>query len=429
MTATTDPCRVLYVCHNHPMNRPGGAEIYAVELFEAISRDTRFKPMMLIKAGPPVSMLRSQHRGTRFAVLDELPDTHVFYTQPDEIDLFLGTALDKRLYTQDWRGFLEAMRPDVLHFQHTLHLGYDLVREAANVLPDVPLVYTLHDFLPICRHSGQMVRTGSFQPCDHASPQRCHRCFPSISADDFFLRERYIKSALAPIDLFIAPSHQLAERYINWGLPEDRILVEDYGRTPMHAAPDPPGAGRRRRIGFFGQVTPFKGVDVLLEAMHVLREEQFDAELWIFGANLEAQAAIFQERIDALLEGLDESVRFYGPYTRERLPQLMADMDWVVVPSIWWENSPLVIQEAQMSRRPVITSNIGGMAEKVRDGVDGLHFAVGDPRSLAETIRRAVDASDLWDALHAAMAHVHPMEAHVAVLTEAYERLLDRVAA
>jgi glycosyltransferase involved in cell wall biosynthesis len=429
MKAVPGARRILYVCHNHPMNRPGGAEIYAVELYEAIRRAGRFEPMLLVKAGPPVSMLRSKHEGTRFAVLEEDPNIHLFYTQPDEMDLFVGTATDKRLYTRDWREFLEATQPDVVHFQHTVHLGYDMVRQAANVLPSAPIIYTLHDFLPICRHSGQMVRTGSFEPCDHASPQRCHRCFPNISADEFFLRERYVKSAFAPVDLFIAPSRQLAERYVDWGLPEDRILVEEYGRTPMSVPPDPPHAGRRGRIGFFGQITPFKGVDVLLEAMHVLNDEQCDARLWIFGANLESQARPFQERIDALLDGLEESVTFFGPYARDRLPELMSDMDWVIVPSVWWENSPLVIQEALMSRRPVIASNIGGMAEKVRDGVDGLHFAVGDPRSLAGTIKRAISSPDLWDTLHTSMGKAHAMDGHVATLTGVYEQLLGRVAA
>ncbi len=79
-----------------------------------------------------------------------------------------------------------------------------------------------------------------------------------------------------------------------------------------------------------------------------------------------------------------------GRYDRTRVAgELMAEVDWVIVPSIWWENSPLVIQEAFTYGRPVICSGIGGMAEKVTDGVNGLHFRVGDPRSLAETMRRA----------------------------------------
>ena len=60
-----------------------------------------------------------------------------------------------------------------------------------------------------------------------------------------------------------------------------------------------------------------------------------------------------------------------------------------MVPSIWWENSPLVIQEAFLHGRPVICSDIGGMAEKVDHDVNGLHFPVGDPDALARTIQRA----------------------------------------
>jgi glycosyltransferase involved in cell wall biosynthesis len=77
----------------------------------------------------------------------------------------------------------------------------------------------------------------------------------------------------------------------------------------------------------------------------------------------------------------------------------MAQIDWVVMPSIWWENAPLVIQEAFQHRRPVITSGIGGMAEMVRDGIDGLHVRPGDAAHLAATMRRAIDEPDLWPRL------------------------------
>jgi len=97
----------------------------------------------------------------------------------------------------------------------------------------------------------------------------------------------------------------------------------------------------------------------------------------------------------------------------------------VVVPSIWWENSPLVIQEAFAAGRPVICSDIGGMAEKVTDGVNGLHFRVGDPEDLAATIHRAVITPGLWEHLRRGIPPIHPMPAHAAVLTAAYESLLQ----
>lgn len=69
----------------------------------------------------------------------------------------------------------------------------------------------------------------------------------------------------------------------------------------------------------------------------------------------------------------------------------MQSVDIIAVPSVWWENSPLVIQEAFRNGRPVICSDIGGMAEKVRDGIDGFHFHTGSPLALAALLKRLAD--------------------------------------
>jgi glycosyltransferase involved in cell wall biosynthesis len=102
----------------------------------------------------------------------------------------------------------------------------------------------------------------------------------------------------------------------------------------------------------------------------------------------------------------------------------MREVDWVVVPSIWFENAPLVIQEAFAHGRPVICSDIGGMAEKVTDGVDGLHFRAGDAASLADVLGRAVRTPGLWQQLRAGIPAVHPLDAHVTNLADLYDRLL-----
>src|SRR5262249_8542607 len=131
--------------------------------------------------------------------------------------------------------------------------------------------------------------------------------------------------------------------------------------------------------------------------------------LWIHGSNLELCPQAFQDKVAHLLADLTSYITVCGQYEAPQITRLMADFDWVVVPSIWWENSPLVIQEAFSRGRPVICSDIGGMAEKVSDGVDGLHFRVNDPFSLAETIRRAVSAPGLWETLHRGIPVVHAM--------------------
>ena len=150
----------------------------------------------------------------------------------------------------------------------------------------------------------------------------------------------------------------------------------------------------------------------------------------IHGANLDLQPGQFQNRIAELLERGGDDVTFIGAYDHDDLAAYMAEVDWVIIPSIWWENSPLVIQEAFHFGRPVIASDIGGMAEKVTHEVDGLHFRANDPTSLAATMRRASSDPDLWERLRGGIRPVHRMDEHAQRLSEIYEELLhDRAPA
>jgi len=89
---------------------------------------------------------------------------------------------------------------------------------------------------------------------------------------------------------------------------------------------------------------------------------------------------------------------------QHQVDALMQSVDLVCVPSIWWENSPVVIQEALRNRVPIVCSNIRGMAGKVRDGMDGVHFVAANAHSLAQTVARLAADADRIDAqkpLHA----------------------------
>jgi glycosyltransferase involved in cell wall biosynthesis len=99
----------------------------------------------------------------------------------------------------------------------------------------------------------------------------------------------------------------------------------------------------------------------------------------------------------------------------------MGQVDWTVMPSVWWENSPLVIQESFLHRRPLIVSDIGGMAEKVRDGIDGLHFRAASPEDLAERMAQALSDGGLWDRLSAAAPAPSGLESFAAAHLALYE--------
>ena len=422
--------KVLYVLHNHPTLFPGGAEAYALELYESLRESTEFEPLLVARIGPNVASARESHPGAPFSAVGDDPNQYFMFTETDRFDFFTMTSRDKGIYTQHFAEFIKAHKPDIVHFQHTLFLGYDLVSAVRRMLPDAPIFYTLHEFLPICHRDGQMLRTNG-ELCTHASPRRCNECFPAIAPQEFFLRERFIKSHLDNVDMFLAPSQFLLERYVDWGIPRDRIRFEDYGRIrEHHVVPDlPPRAEARNRIAFFGQLNYFKGVNVLMKAMALLGEHDVDAHLWLHGANLELQPPEFKEEFAELLDEVKSganNVTLAGKYDHDNLPRLMAEVDWVVVPSRWWENSPLVIQEAFLHNRPVICSDIGGMAEKVTDGVNGLHFRAGDPRSLARVLETAVSTPGLWESLQAKVAEIYDMDCHIASLTNMYREQLER---
>src|SRR5689334_16058396 len=136
--------KVLYICHNHPSVRPGGAEAYALELYHGISEHGEFEPVFLAKGGPPLSSYVPSHSGTIFGLVNDDPNQYFVYTSSYHHDWLYGTMTDKELYTKHLHEFLLALQPDVVHFQHTLSLGYDLIRQVRNTLGDVPIVYTLH---------------------------------------------------------------------------------------------------------------------------------------------------------------------------------------------------------------------------------------------------------------------------------------------
>ncbi len=446
---------VLFICHNHPAVRPGGAEAYALELHRHLDASDEFDSIFLAKGGPPLSTAGRAHLGTCIApVGGGRPNEYFCFTEDWKYDWVFGTIRDdKRLYTKHLRAFLRAIRPDVVHLQHTMFFGYDLLREIKNSVPDAPIVYTLHEFMPICHRQGQLLRVPDNEPCMEESPRRCHECFPDISQQTFFLRKRFVQSHFALVDRFIAPSQFLADRYIDWGIPEEKMKVEEYGRTPPAGevvdAPRP----YRDRFGFFGQLTPFKGLQVALGAMTLLQDggripddpllaaleraagtprpggEEREADgprphLRVHGANLDLQPGPFQNQVEDLLQQTRGSVTFVGKYDHAQLASYMEEVDWVVVPSIWWENSPLVIQEAFHFGRPVICSNIGGMAEKVEHGVNGLHFRTDDASSLAAAIEEAAETPGLWERLREGIRPIYPMYGHVRELTSLYRELL-----
>ena len=400
--------RVLIVVHGHPDLNKGGGEIAAYNLYQALNERTDYEALFLGKG-----KTSAYHGGTPFSARAE--NEFLFYSEAFDFFKFSQHESNKHIFWLRFRELIEELKPTIVHFHHYLHLGLEALRVVKNVDPDIKIVLTLHEYLAICHNSGQMIKTNK-KLCYSASPADCQLCFPDQTAQNFFLRELYIKSFFHLVDKFISPSEFLKERYVNWGIESEKIAVIENGQTPVEDN-ESPEAAKPNRFAYFGQFTQFKGLDVLLEAIDLLPKQVRKAiHLDVHGLGLEIQPKPFQKKVGRLLKKLSGSVTNHGAYEPYELGKLMQDVDWVVVPSSWWENSPLVIQEAFNHKKPVICSDIGGMAEKVQDGVDGLHFRASKATSLSGVIEKAANNSVLYAQLvaniRAPISHLKNAEEH-----------------
>lgn len=408
--------RVVVISHGHPDFTRGGGEVAAYNLFQGLARLPHVEAWFFARV--PLALL---HPGTYLALHREQEYLLAGEAQVEELlaTVELGPEAE-------FASLLKRIQPDVIHFHHYYQVGIELIRVARQACPNAKLVLTLHEYMAICTNHGTMVKT-DMKLCYRATPRDCQHCFPDKGSDWFFLRERYIKSFFALIDLFISPSHFLAERYREWGVPSARLEVIDNGIAPGHKQPLRPlkRGEARLRFAFFGQCHPYKGLDLILKAFGGLPEKvKAQISLHIHASGLDDMKGPYPIELKALLKKHRAFAHYHGPYEQEELPRLMAATDWVVMGSIWWENSPLVIQEAWKFGRPVICPELGGMAEKVEAGTGGLLYRARDASSLRTLISELASSAKMnasYDNLIARLPAYSGIEEVVGAHVLAYE--------
>lgn len=387
--------KYLSVSLYHPRVMKGGAQYVAKDLHDTAMADPECEAVLLAAIDgnifPNYAKVGSAITG--------LPDSPAEYLLPGtRFDDFYHVVYDARR-NKTLARFLRDQRPDVIHIHHSLWIGLEFLTLARKVLPDVRIIYTLHEYLPICHARGQLFRAAEGGICHDVSPDQCVGCFPKRTADEFILRRRGFRDAFALVDRFIAPSEYLRQRYIDWGLASDRIVTIPNGHHRQRPVNwEPRHSAGLNVFGFFGQFVDAKGIDVALAAAAQVAEAGDPVEIRVFGGNKEYASEAYVEKIDAILEAAPEtlSVREMGPYSRDNVFDLMSGVDWVVMPSVWPETFGLVVSEAWDARRPVLSARAGGLDERIRDGENGFGFSPGSVSALADLMRRCIGNAGLW---------------------------------
>jgi GT2 family glycosyltransferase/glycosyltransferase involved in cell wall biosynthesis len=420
----------------------GGAEFYTEALSQRLARDHDVS--VLYPESDPgrgeLEVHETRRGGVRLLALNNPhPERAGFEAYRDPA---VAAALAERL---------DHERPDLLHVGSLRGLSTGLVFEARR--RGIPVVVTLHDFWPVCA-LGQLVNL-RLEVCPGPTPRRCLGCVgEQVVARSQSVREKAkrvplagtagrllarlgsagaarveqrleeMREVLRAADAVIAPSRFLRDRLAALGLPEAEHLP--YGHAELAVPPPRADPAGRVRFAFLGAAIPSKGVHVLAEAFRRLGDPR--VALAIHGGFPPYHGdAGYEARVRSLLGDQAEAC-LRGPFARGQLAEVLADVDVIVVPSIWEENAPLVVEEAFLARRPLLVSDHGGLAERVREGIDGLRFRPGDAADLARAMRRLVDEPGLRAALGTRPPHVPGLDEHARALEALYAKARRRFA-
>lgn len=380
LSGRTSP-RVAVLAHASPRYSFGGGEIAAQRECELL-REIGIEALL---AGAIV------RPNSHFAPAIEMVNTNEAIFTINDYDMIHEIWKDNQAVT-DLIELVYRHEADIVHLHHCWHIGLNTMVRLKRRLPAARFVLTLHEMLAICMNHGQMVRTTG-ELCRRYDRIACNGCFPDRSIQSIERRRRAYLSVFELMDFYIYPSEFIRQRFEEWGLPKAKgmVLENVLDRGAETAVPDHPresGDFEQRRFGFFGQATGFKGLNVLIRAAAIAKARTSDFVVYVYGATRERVEQFFPE-LKSTIDALGPTVLFAGRYESSDVYRLMSRCDWIVVPSIWWENSPVVIQEALGANVPLIVSDIGGMAEKVRADLDGFHFRVGDYVDLAEKMSRS----------------------------------------
>jgi glycosyltransferase involved in cell wall biosynthesis len=326
----------------------------------------------------------------------------------------------------------DGFRPDVVHVHHASCLTTEVVEESQQ--RGIPVAFSLHDFWMGCPR-GQRIRA-DLSYCPTIEPERCIACwkelwphwFPGERDATFDSRtfgdyQGRIREVLERADARIAPSPFARRIFARDGLDPATVDVIEYGMDVEAFRGRARVPSSRLRIGFLGTVIPSKGVHLLIDAFQ--RIGAADLSLAIHGPVIPFhQDRNYGERLRQQIRGWEDQIAFHGAYRPEQAPTLLAALDVLVVPSIWYETYCMVIREGFLADVPVVASNFGAMADAIDDERTGLLFAMGDSVDLARKLERLAREPALRSRLAASAKRVSTVEANGAATIAVYERIL-----
>lgn len=430
--------KILKVIHGYPMLYNAGSEVYSQTICHALA-----------ERGHEVHVFTREEDSFR-------PDGSVrqdvdqdqqsirvhLVNNPRHRDRYRLSVIDQR-----FAELLDQIKPDVVHVGHLNHLSTSLVYEAKR--RNLPVVYTLHDYWLMCPR-GQFMQMHSdddnlWAACDGQENRKCAtQCYARYfsGAEEEFeqdvaywenwvgRRMAHIRDVVDQVDLFISPSRYLKSRYeTDFGLPTPKSIYLDYGFDRRRMADRQRTTDEPFTFGYIGTHIPAKGIHQLIQAFGQVKG---DCQLRIWGRDRGQDSRALRAIANTLPIEKQARIHWMPEYKNQQITKDVFDKtDAIVTPSIWVENSPLVIHEAQQARVPVITADAGGMGEYVQHEVNGLLYQHRDISSLSKQMQRLVEDPELARQLgqrgylFSDDGEIPDIQFHVMDLEEQYKRVMN----
>lgn len=312
---------------------------------------------------------------------------------------------------------VSRIKPDVVHFHHLFGFSARIIPEIRGM--GIPVIFTPTDYWVACPKS-ILYRAYDKTICDGpgvdafdclfclfrmpkwagrlawrmAASPLFHRIGPISSLHALTKRTKIITECVNIADKILPSTNFLADVLIHHGVEAKRIKVIPYGVDVEHL-PEKISVPQRfhkenpLRLGFIGQLAEIKGVHVLFEAMSLLENRSSLVTLQVYGKQ-DRESSYFRQ-LQRMAGDVGKSILFKGTFPHEKIGEILRGIHILVVPSLWYESTPLVLCSALSAGIPVLVSRLGGMTEIVEEGVNGFTFPAGDAKELSATISHLLD--------------------------------------
>ncbi len=400
---------ILKIIHGYPPYYMAGSEVYTFNLSNELSKFFNITIFTRVEDNfqKPYTIKESNENGIIIIRVNKPSRDYTFRSKYEDYKLI-----------KIFEKYLVRVKPDIVHIGHLSHLTIFII----NIIKkyEIPIIFTLHDYWMMCIR-GQLIQD-DLSLCSGPEIEKCSECNKKYFTSRSHAKKeisnwlKTLKIINEHVDLFISPSKFLQKKYIEYGIPEDKIIYMDYGfkKDLFNGIKRSPST--KIRFGFLGRIVPVKGISLVIDAFNKIDHSK--AELNIYG-KLPSSHMYLKERC------LNSAINFKGCYNYNEISNTLSNIDVLVTPSIWFENSPLVIHEAFLAKIPVITSNLGGMAELVIPKKNGLLFEPGNVEDLKKNMELFINNPKLIEK-YSQETYVRSIEEDVQEIMRLYFQLVKR---